>query len=495
MFATSESVIKREIRPEQRSATDHSLRKVPLAKSIPDEELDAVESAIRERPDGVSMGDLVGLKATEAQRRSMQRRLKKLIENGKVRSSGTGRGTRYFLSDQPGPPTRLLKDEAALDAEGGLHVPISEAGQKLQSLVRRPRPQREPVGYERSFLTSYRPNSTYYLSPRERKYLAEVGVVDAKPEKPAGTYARHILDRLLIDLSWNSSRLEGNTYSILDTKQLLEAGKQPEGKTAQETQMILNHKDAIQFLVEAANEIGFNRHTLLNLHALLSNGLLDPRESGALRQRGVDIGGSQYLPLQVPQVIEECFMELLAKANAIQDPFEQSFFAAIQLPYLQAFADVNKRVSRLAANIPFIRGNLSPISFIDVPEQLYVEAMLSVCELNKTELARDMFVWAYERSARRYAAIRQSLGAPDPLRMRYREEIKSIVSRIIVQKIDKSKAPKEIMDFAEGAIPSPDRRRFLEVVESELVGLHEGNFARFRVRPSEFFAWKVVWEA
>jgi len=188
-------------------------------------------------------------------------------------------------------------------------------------------------------------------------------------------------------------------------------------------------------------------------------------------------------------------MDLLAKAEAISDPFEQSFFAAIQLPYLQPFADVNKRVSRLAANIPFIKQNLSPVSFIDVPEQLYIEAMLSVYEMNKTELARDMFVWAYERSARRYAALRQSLGEPDPIRMRYREELKTAVSRIILQKINKSRASREIAAFAEEAIPQADRPRFTEIAESELIGLHEGNFARFRVRPSEFFAWKAVWEA
>lgn len=466
-----------------------------MPKSISSDELAALEAVIRERPDGVSMGDLVGAGATEAQRRAMQRRLKKLNDAGKVTSNGKGRWARYFLSDQPGPPQHLHQDEAELEAEGGLFVPVSEAGQKLQKLVRRPKPERQPAGYVRQFLSGYKPNNTFYLSDRERKYLARVGAVDAGPQKPAGTYARNILDRLLIDLSWNSSRLEGNTYSILDTHQLLEVGKQAEGKTAEETQMILNHKEAIEFLVDAANEVGFNRHTLLNLHALLSNGLLDPRESGRLRQGMVIIGQSAYEPLQIPAVIEECFMDLLAKAGAISDPFEQSFFVAIQIPYLQAFADVNKRTSRLAANIPFIKRNLSPVSFIDVPESLYVEAMLGVYEMNKTELARDMFVWAYERSARRYAAIRQTLGEPDPLRMRYREELKNVVSRVILQKLDKSKASSEIAAFAEESIPSADRPRFTEIAESELIGLHEGNFARFRVRPSEFFAWKAAWEA
>ena len=79
--------------------------------------------------------------------------------------------------------------------------------------------------------------------------------------------------------------------------------------------------------------------------------------------------------------------------------------------------------------------------------------------------------------------------------MRYREELKSAVSRVILQKLDKSKASSEIAAFAEESIPSADRARFTEIAESELIGLHEGNFARFRVRPSEFFAWKGAWEA
>ena len=109
-------------------------------------------------------------------------------------------------------------------------------------------------------------------------------------EKPAGTYARHILDRLLVDLSWASSQLEGNTYSLLDTKRLIEHGQAAEGKDAAETQMILNHKAAIEFLVDSADDLAFNRQTILNLHALLSDNLLpDPGAGGRLRRIGVGI--------------------------------------------------------------------------------------------------------------------------------------------------------------------------------------------------------------
>lgn len=466
-----------------------------MGKSLTEADLAPVVAMLRDRPDGLSIRDLAGAGATEAQRRSIQRRLNKLMSLGRVRSAGASRSTRYFLVGQPEPAILLHQDEADLEEAGSLFVPVSSAGQDLQKLLRRPQEDRDPVGYKREFLSIYKPNSTYYLSPRERKHLAEISKVESDGSKPAGTYARQILNRLLIDLSWASSRLEGNTYSILDTHLLLEQGKVAEGKSAEETQMIVNHKEAIEFLVDAADEIGFNRHTILNLHSILANNLLDSQATGRLRQGIIGIGKSVYVPLQMPQVIEECFGELLAKAEAITNPFEQSFFVTVQLPYLQPFLDVNKRVSRLAANIPFIKQNLSPLSFIEVPEGMYVDAMLGVYELNKTELARDMFVWAYERSARRYAAIQQSLGAPDQFRLKYREELRGVVSEVVQNKLTKGEASKFIENFASRSVPEADRARFVEATETELIGLHEGNFARFRLKPSQFFAWKAVWEA
>ena len=240
-------------------------------------------------------------------------------------------------------------------------------------------------------------------------------------QRPAGTYARQILNRLLIDLSWNSSRLEGNTYSLLETERLLELGEAPEGKNSMEAQMILNHKAAIEFMVESAEQMRFNSFTILSLHALLSDNLLrDQRACGCLRSTPVGIAKSVYQPLAIPQLISEYFQQILDTADAITDPFEQSFFVMVQLLYLQPFLDVNKRVSRLAANIPLIRENLCPLSFVDVPEQVYVSGLLGVYELNRIELLREVFVWAYERSSSLYSATRQELGEPDPFRLRYR---------------------------------------------------------------------------
>ncbi|MEO1222200.1 MAG: Fic family protein, partial [Pseudomonadota bacterium] len=344
--------------------------------------------------------------------RTLQYRLKKLVDAGRLIKEGRGPAARYRPPTDGEPHQQVISDAARIAPQADLFIPISKQGATIQAYVRQLVEARKPVGYDRAFLDRYRPNETAYLSTAERKRLHDIG----KPqmaEEAAGTYAKQLLNRLLIDLSWNSSRLEGNTYSLLDTKRLIEFGEQPEGKDQLEAQMILNHKDAIEFLVTAAEDTGFNRYTVLNLHGMLANNLLpDPDAPGRLRRIAVGIDGSVFHPLEVPQQIEECFDQILQTAEAIVDPFEQAFFVMVQLPYLQPFDDVNKRVSRLAANVSLIKGNFAPLSFIDVPKPAYTEAILGVYELNKVELLKDIFIWAYERSAARYAAVRQSLGEP-----------------------------------------------------------------------------------
>ena len=370
---------------------------------------------------------------------------------------------------------------------------LSPEAKEVRAAIQRPLAQRTPAGYRADFLEAYKPNQTFYLSTELRRRLAEMGQV-GMTDLPAGTYLRQVLGRLLIDLSWNSSRLEGNTYSLLETQRLLELGENAEGKDAKETQMLLNHKAAIEMLADQAEEIGFNRYTICNLHALLSDNLLaDPAACGRLRSVRVGIGGTVFIPLEGPHKIEECFHQVLEKADAIKDPFEQAFFAMMHLPYLQPFEDVNKRVSRLAANIPLIRQNLCPLSFIDVEQGDYVGGLLAVYELNRVEYLRDVFIWAYQRSCARYAAIRQSLGDPDPFRLRYRAEIGRFVREIVSGGMNKRKASKWIAGQAGKDLPKADRTKFNEVVETELASLHEGNIARYRLRPSEFGAWKKIW--
>ncbi len=422
--------------------------------------------------------------------RTLLRRLSTLIAEDRIIGVGAGRLRVYKATRPTLPvPATTAPDRPPADAVEPDYISVSEAGAEVRALVRRPMSQRDPVGYQLEFLEAYRPGTTWYLPAELRRELREMGTT-ADPERAAGTFARDVFDRLLIDLSWASSRLEGNTYSRLDTQNLIQFGQEAAGKDGQQAQMILNHKRAIEFLVDEADVVGFDRRTVTTLHSALSENLLDdPRDEGGIRKRPVRISGTPYVPMAVPQVIEDALDLLLSRASAIADPFEQAFFAMVHIPYLQPFTDVNKRTSRLAANIPLIRENLCPLSFVDVPERPYVEGTLGVYEQNRVELLRDVFAWAYARSCAQYRVVRESMGQPDPLRLRYREQLAEVVRETVL-----ALAPPNDVSLRawaeEHGIPPGDRDGFAERALSLLVSLHEGNAGRYRIRPTQLSAWQ-----
>lgn len=347
------------------------------------------------------------------------------------------------------------------------------------------------VIYRRDFLLSYAPNKTYYLSTQIREKLKSIGKAE-EIARPAGTYARQIYNRLLIDLSWNSSRLEGNTYSLLETKRLIELGEAVAGKDTAEAQMILNHKDAIEYIIESANEREISAHEIFSIHALLSNNLLgDPAASGRIREIAVAISGTNYQPLDNLHQLSEYFEIFVKKLNQIKNPFEQSFFSLVHLSYLQAFEDVNKRTSRLVANIPLIKNNLKPLSFIDVNQNEYITSLLSIYEKNDISQLRDLYVSAYKISAERYSAFQQTMGKPDAIKLKYRNEIQKIIHNIVVNKIAGDKIVENIRQSIQSLnLTESDTEKLFQLIEMEIVSLHEGNIARFKIRPSQFAVWK-----
>jgi fido (protein-threonine AMPylation protein) len=439
---------------------------------------DLLES-IQKSSAGINVAELL-LRHPQVPRRTAQRWIQQLLREGKVRGTGKGRARRY-LAVQP-PATG-----ASRDVFPDL-IPLSADSRDILAYVDQPLQARTPVGYQRDFLDDYEPDRTWYLPAPLRAQLRRMGDT-GQADRPAGTYGRAILNRLLIDLSWASSNLEGNTYTLLDTRQLIEHGKAAQGKPAAETQMILNHKAAIELLIDNAETVSFNRYTILNLHSALSENLLpNPSDEGRLRQHAVEIGKSIFRPLSIPAQIDELFGLLLEKAAKISDPYEQSFFVMVHLPYLQPFADVNKRTSRLAANLPLIRANLCPLTFLDVPEQAYSRAMLGVYELTRVELLRDLYVWAYERSTHEYLAVRRHLASPDPLRLAYREAIRKAIRQVVTHPDEESLIVIDKM-VAE-LVKEADRPSVRAIVIEELRRVHEGTLARYGLRQSEFLRWQ-----
>lgn len=433
------------------------------------------------------IAEAAGLDITDNNRRAIQRALTSLIKQNVLASKGAARARVYIRSNKPDEPP-VIQDEQSFKG-----MVLSEQSAKLLRYVSQTLQSRKPVGYNQNFLRSYQPNRSAYLSPPLRQELAVIG--QAEPViRPAGTYARTIFKRLLIDLSWNSSRLEGNTYSLLETQRLIESGENATGKDAIEAQMILNHKDAIEYLIDSAGEPQTSTHEICSIHALLSDNLLgDPGASGRLRQIAVGISGTSYLPLDNPHVLKECFDLFITTLNRIEDPFEQSFFSLVHLSYLQAFEDVNKRTARLAANIPLVRNNLKPLSFIDVNTQDYVKALLGIYEKNDPSLLIDLYVWAYKRSSQHYSAIQQAMGEPNVFKLKYRAEIQDIIRHIILEKVSGNQIVAKIKQLiASRTYSEEDSNQLQQIIETEMITLHEGNIARFKIKPDEFILWKSL---
>ena len=427
-------------------------------------------------------------KTSEGDRKAIRRVFNALIDRGQLKAKGAARARVYIRAEQP-----LLTAEMKSKEEDSAFklVSLSADSKKLLHYISQPLAAKTPVGYQQNFLRSYVPNETRYLTKAEQENLLSLGRVESQT-RPAGTYARNILNRLLIDLSWNSSRLEGNTYSLLETKRLIEFGENATGKNATEAQMILNHKEAIEYIVEASKEETVSSHDICSIHALLSENLLgDPGASGRVRQVSVGISGTVYFPIDNPHVLRECFDVFIEKFNRIENPFEQSLFSLVHLSYMQAFEDVNKRTARLVSNIPLIRKNLRPLSFAEVQEEAYVKALLGVYEKNDISLIKDLYIWAYSRSSQQYSAVQQSMGEPNLLKLKYRSVIQDIVKVLILERVVGSKLMYRLQNLIEERnLPEVDGAELLKIIETEIANLHDGNIARFKVRPSEFEAWK-----
>jgi len=279
-----------------------------------------------------------------------------------------------------------------------------------------------------------------------------------------------------------SSHLEGNRYSLLDTKKLFETGGA--SPTDKDAVMLLNHKEAIEFLVDAVPTMGLGTSLVRNLHAILMRDLLpNVNALGAIRETVVNITGTTYVPTQVPAILQEMFDQVIAKACQIKNPIEATFFLWANIAYLQPFEDGNKRVSRLAANIPLMLYNQAPLSFLDVGREDYALAMMAVYENCDVSMAVDLFDWIYRRSQAKYKVVQESLGSPDPIRVRYREMLNEAVIQVVRARQSASEATLGL-----GVAPE-DGAAFARMLEQDLAALADFNCARYRLSIRETTAW------
>ncbi|MDD4887714.1 MAG: Fic family protein [Thiomonas sp.] len=405
------------------------------------------------------------------------RLLDKLVQENALVREGKARATRYFLASGHLEISGAVQTTDRVTA--GVSPGWSAHARMVLGRLSQPLGARQPVTYQRRFVDDYAQNASFLLPRGLAQTLAQEGRMAG--QQPAGTYARKVLEQLLIDLSWSSSRLEGNTYSRLATEELFKSGAAPSDL---EGVMLLNHKRAIEFLVDAVPSAGLTDGVIRNLHALLMQDLLaDSASLGAIRTKVVNLSDTTYVPAQAPQLLEEMISRIIDKAQHIKNPVEAAFFLWMNLAYLQPFEDGNKRTSRLAANIPLMLYNSAPLAFLDVDPRDYAKAMLGIYELLDVTVAVELFAWTYRRSIRKYQVVLEAMGSPDAFRVRHREPLSEAVQKIVREGHPLQHVVRDI------GVPAAEMDAFRTMLEDELDALSPYNCARYRLTLGEAQAW------
>lgn len=214
------------------------------------------------------------------------------------------------------------------------------------------------------------------------------------------TLAKKELERLIIELSWKSSRIEGNTYTLLDTEKLIRENQEATGHDKNEARMILNHKDAFSFIRNNAGEYKtLTKMNLERLHKLLVDGL---SVDFGLRSKPVGVIGSKYQPLDNIYQITEGVHQLAQAVERMSDPYAKALISVLGISYLQPFEDGNKRTARLMANAILLAYGCAPLSYRSVDENEYREAMLVFYEINSINSFKKIFITQYDFAARTY---------------------------------------------------------------------------------------------
>ncbi|SIQ05859.1 Fic/DOC family protein [Rhizobium sp. RU20A] len=407
-------------------------------------------------PNGLAQKDVIAKLANSVSQPTISRAMAKLIENDIVEKTGETRSSLYKLS------------EAA-------------------TWFAKPPHHRPEKPYEPHRIGGYIPNVTAWLpvEQRNRMTLAAQGVNQALD---ASTYSREIAQRFLIDLAWASSSLEGNTYSYLDTEVLLQYGQKATGHDLEEATMILNHKHAIDELIENVGRPVLDQKFASRIHAMLLRDLISPEDLGRVRGNSVRIQGSSYRPEGDAYQLSSDLGQLLWKAEQVEDPFEASFVLLTGLSYLQAFIDGNKRMGRLMSNVPLLWKGLPPISFIGVDRNAYLSGLILFYELGDPSLIAEAVVDGYVENSKNYAAAVATRRVPRSIEFRERTRIDHLVARIVDDQIDETDARSAALEFF-ADLEEEDREHLAQIVESIIAAISPENAYAWRVDPEKVEAY------
>jgi Fic family protein len=313
---------------------------------------------------------------------TVKRLLSRMAREGTLAVSGSGRSTAYLLT----PAGRLF---AAVDPHDYITIePDSRFGRNRYDFDLLPH-LRSPL-FSESERTTLESATAYYH--QQTRNLSD-------------TIRRKELERLVIELSWKSSKIEGNTYTLLETEKLLLENIAAPGRDRKETQMILNHKEAFTYICEHVSEFkGLSRHNLEEVHSLL---IKDLGVNTGLRENLVGITGSIYRPLDNRFQITDAVQELGNAIDRLTSSYEKALLGILGISYIQPFEDGNKRTGRLMGNALLLSHELAPLSYRSVNENEYREAVLVFYELGSLDPFKKIFISQYDFAARNYAVSAQ----------------------------------------------------------------------------------------
>ena len=236
-------------------------------------------------------------------------------------------------------------------------------------------------------------NELTKLFELQKKYTENIEQLSANEYKKE-------LERLAIDLSWKSSQIEGNTYSLLETERLLKEKETASGKTKEEAIMLLNHKDALDFIIDNPDYLyPLSVSKIEDIHSILTKELAVERN---LRKRRIGISGTNYRPLDNEFQISEALRNACELVNKKESVFEKALLALALISYIQPFMDGNKRTARIVSNAILMNENYCPLSFRTVDSINYKKAMLLFYEQNNISHFKEIFINQFEFAVNTY---------------------------------------------------------------------------------------------
>ncbi len=310
---------------------------------------------------------------------TMKRILAKLIAQKYIATTGKGKGTKYSISV-------IYKVIQPVDIDRYFEKEIDEREIKATFNFEKFR----EVLANHSVFTQNEMLQLNELQSKFEKNISQLSETEFKKE----------FERLAIDLSWKSSQIEGNTYSLLETEHLLKEKETASGKTKEEAVMLLNHKDALDFILENRDYLHpLTVSKIEDIHSILVKELGIDRN---LRKRRVGISGTNYRPLDNEFLIKEALQSTCDLINGKNNTFEKALLALLMLSYIQPFTDGNKRSSRIVSNALLMNANHCPLSFRTVDSIDYKKAMLLFYEQNNISSFKEIFINQFKFAVNTY---------------------------------------------------------------------------------------------